>query len=255
MHSYRRFLKDFCFLLLFLLPGFVPAIAAEQVPPVTDKLEQILTRVNPVLHKELAAKGLQLGAPVFLRIFKLPGQLEVWVEKNGTFKRFKTYPICDFSGFPGPKLREGDWQSPEGFYRVTPEQMNPNSRYHLSFNIGYPNKYDMVRKRTGNSIMVHGSCSSMGCFAMNNFRMEEIYALAHNALANGQQSFAVHIFPFPMTAGNMVRFRGSPWIGFWKNLKEGFDAFEQTRKVPEISVTGGRYIVQPGTSLAMKSRK
>ena len=131
--------------------------------------------------------------------------------------------------------------------------MNPRSNYHLSFNIGYPNEYDKLRNRSGSNIMVHGDCSSMGCFAMNDYRMEEIYTLAHIALTTGQQSFSVHVFPFRMTTDNMEKFQSSGWIGFWKNLKEGFDTFERTRQVPEIRVANGKYVVIDTARIAMSS--
>lgn len=124
-------------------------------------------------------------------------------EKSGSHELFRSYPICSYSGYPGPKLSEGDWQSPEGFYRVTSEQMNPWSDNHLAFDIGYPNEYDRAWDRTGGSIMVHGGCTSMGCFAMSDYRIEEIYTLAHAALAHGQRAFSVHIFPFRLTSANL----------------------------------------------------
>ncbi|MCL7486596.1 MAG: murein L,D-transpeptidase [Desulfobulbaceae bacterium] len=222
-------------------------------PPVNEKVETVLAKVTPALAKELNAKGFRLGAPIFIRIFKLSAQLEVWLDRNGRYELFRSYPVCDFSGYPGPKLHEGDWQSPEGFYTVSADQMNPRSSFHLSFNIGYPNEYDTYRNRSGSNIMVHGSCSSMGCFAMNDYRMEEIYTLAHAALSNGQQSFAVHIFPFRMTADNMDKFRSSPWIGFWQNLKEGHDAFALSGQVPAIQVVGGRYVVTGTVKMAMRN--
>lgn len=229
------------------------ASSNQKTPVVTEKVENILARVTPHIKKELTDKGFQLKSPIFIRIFKLSSELEVWINKYGRYELFKSYPICDFSGYPGPKLHEGDWQSPEGFYSVSADQMNPLSNYHLSFNIGYPNEYDKLRNRSGSNIMVHGNCSSMGCFAMNDYRMEEIYTLAHLALTNGQQSFAVHVFPFRMTADNMEKFQSSRWIEFWKNLKEGFDAFERTRQVPEIQVASGKYVVIDKARLAMRS--
>lgn len=224
-------------------------------PPITEKAATILAQVTPRLEKELADKGFRLGSPLFIRIFKLGGELEVWLEQNQRYELFKTFPICEFSGYPGPKLYEGDWQSPEGFYAVTADRMNPMSSYHLSFNIGYPNEYDKQRNRSGDNIMVHGSCSSMGCFAMGDRRMEEIYALAHLALDNGQQAFPVHIFPFRMTGENMDKFKSSHWIGFWENLKPGYDAFEQTRQIPEITVAQGKYVVNEPARIAMLGNK
>ncbi|WP_267926121.1 L,D-transpeptidase family protein [Desulfolithobacter dissulfuricans] len=249
-------------------PVFLPGIAlittvtilfslrwAMAAPPVNERARELMDRARTRLAAELDQKGMHLGLPIFIRIFKIPGTLEVWLQQDGTFQLFKTYPICSYSGFPGPKLHEGDWQSPEGFYTVTPEQMNPNSQYHLSFNIGYPNSYDSSLDRTGSNIMVHGGCSSRGCFAMTNYWMEEIYLLAHTALAGGQESFSVHVFPFVMTARNMFKFRSSPWLDFWNNLKEGYDAFEETRQVPAITVAEGRYQVLPDMRLALGAGK
>lgn len=255
MYHTQRFLI-ICITFVFVLTFWQNnsfAASDQDKPLVTDKVKTILTKVTPRVEKELTGKGFRLGAPVFIRIFKLPAELEVWIDNKGHYELFRSYPICDFSGYPGPKLFEGDWQSPEGFYSVSADRMNPRSNYHLSFNIGYPNKYDKLRNRTGGNIMVHGNCSSMGCFAMNDYRIEEIYTLAHTALANGQQSIAVHVFPFRMTNDNMKKFQSSPWLGFWQNLKEGFDAFEQTRQVPEIRVASGRYVVTGTVRLAMQS--
>ncbi len=255
MYSYYRLLRVFLLIFTCTAISWPSWLHAEQFPPVTGKVSEILVRVRPKISTELRDKGLELGSQVFMRIFKLPGELEVWVEDNGRFKLFKTYPVCNYSGYPGPKLSEGDWQSPEGFYRVTADRMNPRSSYHLSFNIGYPNEYDRLLNRTGSNIMVHGDCSSMGCFAMNNYRMEEIYTLAHSALANGQQSIDVHIFPFRMTAENLNKYRDSPWIEFWKNLQQGYAAFERNNMVPLITVEKGRYVVSGTGRIAMSHRK
>lgn len=256
MYTAQRFLK-LCFIIFPILVLAETAAAQNlNTPPLTEKVVTIMQRVTPVLGQELSARGFKLGSPVFVRIFKLTGTLEIWVKKNSRFELFRSYPICDLSGYPGPKLYEGDWQSPEGFYSVTADQMHPKSDYHLAFNIGYPNEFDSTLNRSGGDIMVHGDCSSMGCFAMNDQRMEEIYVLAHSALTNGQNAFSVHIFPFQMTTANMKKFQHSPWLSFWQNLKEGFDAFEQTGQVPEIIVSKGRYLINTPQKLAMrKTRK
>jgi murein L,D-transpeptidase YafK len=148
------------------------------------------------------------------------------------------------SGGLGPKLRQGDRQAPEGFYYVAPANMNPNSRFHLSFNIGYPNAYDRALGRTGSAIMVHGSWFSTGCFAMTDIKIEEIYALADAALRNGQRFFRLHVFPFRMTTRNLQRHAGSEWAEFWENLKDGYDFFESTKVPPNVLVRGGKYVFQ-----------
>ena len=185
---------------------------------------------------------LQFGAPVFIRIFKESDELELWMAgSKGRFKLFRTYEICRWSGGLGPKLKEGDRQSPEGFYEVGPNRMNSRSRFHLAFNLGFPNEYDRTRGRTGSYLMVHGSCVSVGCYAMTDDRIEEIYTLADAALKAGQPSFRVHCFPFRMTRENLDFHGHSQWSDFWENLKMGHDWFNENRIPPNVSVTEGRY--------------
>jgi murein L,D-transpeptidase YafK len=192
----------------------------------------------------LAKQGMSQDAPILVRIFKEESQLEVWKEKSdGRFHHFKTYPICTWSGELGPKVVEGDKQAPEGFYTVTPGQMNPNSQFHLAFNLGYPNSYDKVNGRTGGALMVHGDCRSAGCFAMTDALIEEIYALGREAFRGGQEKFHVHAFPFRMTEENMKRHRKSKWHRFWKTLKVGYDDFEVTRMPPKVAVCSRQYLV------------
>jgi murein L,D-transpeptidase YafK len=212
------------------------------VPPVSEVSQEVTARMRPEISLTLQQKGLNLGRPIFIRIFKESDELEVWVRSGEIFRLFKTYTICDYSGGLGPKEREGDKQSPEGFYRVGAAQLNPWSKFHLAFNLGYPNEYDRLCKRTGGALMVHGRCSSVGCFAMTDYRMEEIYTIAEAALSEGQESFAVHIFPFRMTAENMRRHRHSKWRSFWLNLQEGYDFFERHAIPPEVAVFRDRYI-------------
>jgi murein L,D-transpeptidase YafK len=150
--------------------------------------------------------------------------------------------VCYYSGDFGPKVRTGDNQSPEGFYFVQPRQLNPNSRFYLSFNLGYPNAYDRAHGRTGDALMVHGNCVSIGCYAMTDRSIEEIYALADAALRNGQAFFQVHVFPFRLTAEKLFRHRESRWYTFWQNLKEGYDSFEETARPPNVSIKNKRYV-------------
>lgn len=192
---------------------------------------------------EIQAKGMTRTSPVLARVFKEEGKLEIWKQKtNGRYDIVASYDICKISGQLGPKFIEGDRQSPEGFYTVRPAQMNPNSSYHLSFNIGYPNAFDRANGRTGTNLMVHGACSSSGCFSMNNTQMEEIYAFARDAFRGGQTEFQVQSFPFRMTAANMARYRNDPNFEFWTMLKEGYDQFEVTKVPPKVDVCEKRYV-------------
>ncbi|HUS95454.1 MAG TPA: murein L,D-transpeptidase family protein [Hyphomicrobiaceae bacterium] len=188
--------------------------------------------------------GMSSQSPIFVRIFKQESELEVWKQKSdGRFYLFRTYPICHWSGALGPKRRQGDKQSPEGYYTVAKWQMNPNSSFHLAFNLGYPNAYDRAHGHTGDFLMVHGKCRSAGCYAMTDALIEEIYALAREAFAGGQEKFHVHSFPFRMTDVNLERHKNSRYYRFWKTLKEGYDHFEQTRLPPNVVVCQRRYMV------------
>jgi len=197
------------------------------------------------LDELLTIKGVARGDPVFIRIFKAERELELWMGRAERFTRIKTYPICAFSGTLGPKLKEGDHQSPEGFYQVDQGALNLNSAYHLSFNLGFPNAYDRAHRRTGSYLMVHGACVSIGCYAMTDSGIEEIYALVRAALRNGQQQVQVHAFPFRMSASNIDRYSNHEWIDFWRNLKQGYDVFEATLRPPRVRVSGKHYIFDP----------
>jgi murein L,D-transpeptidase YafK len=203
-----------------------------------------LKPIPAAAQARLAKQGMKQDAPMLVRIFKEEAELEIWKQKDDErFHLFKTYPICNYSGALGPKLQQGDKQAPEGFYTVSPGRMNPNSSYHLSFNLGYPNRFDAAHGRTGAHLMVHGDCSSAGCYAMTDALIEEIYAIAREAFEGGQRRFHVHAFPFRMSDENMARHRDNRWYGFWQTLKAGYDAFEKTRVQPRIAVCEKRYLV------------
>lgn len=203
----------------------------------------------------LGKKGMNVQAPIFIRIYKEESELEVWkLRDDGRYYHYKTYPICTWSGALGPKQRAGDRQAPEGFYTITREQMNPDSQHHLAFNLGYPNAYDKSLRRTGDALMVHGKCSSAGCYAMTDGLMEEIYSLAREAFIGGQDSFQVHAFPFRMTDANMARHAKNEWYPFWKTLKQGHDYFELTRQVPTVAICNRRYVVNVSMAPADAAR-
>lgn len=192
----------------------------------------------------LAKKGMQAGSPVFVRVFKEESELEIWKQRDdGRFYHFKTYPICNWSGQLGPKLSRGDRQAPEGFYTITPYLMNPNSKYYLSFNLGYPNAFDKSHGRTGDSVMVHGKCRSAGCYAMTDAMMEEIYGVTREALKAGQSSFQVQALPFRMTDARLAQEKKNKWYPFWRTLKQGYDYFETYRLPPNVEICERRYVV------------
>ena len=198
---------------------------------------------------------MNLNSPIMMRIFKEEGVLEVWKQKtNGRYGLAASYPICKWSGKLGPKFTEGDRQAPEGFYEIRPVQMNPNSDYYLSFNIGYPNAFDRAHGRTGSNLMVHGACSSAGCYSMSDEEVAQIWAFARDAFRGGQTGFQIEAFPFRMTPANMARYKDDPNFDFWKNLKEGYDWFEITHMPPKVDVCDGHYVfnqvAEDGVSLS-----
>ena len=185
------------------------------------------------LLRKMKAKGMTKQSPIMLRIFKQENELEIWKQTHtGRYALLESFEVCKWSGKFGPKFKEGDRQAPEGFYFVNKHQMNPNSAYHLSFNMGFPNSYDRAHGRTGSHLMVHGACSSAGCYSMTDERIEEIYSLARESFAGGQKSFQIQAFPFRMTPKNMVKNRNNEHFEFWKMIKQGYDCLLYTSPSP-----------------------
>lgn len=237
-----------------------PAAAAPAPPAAAAPTTQVARLPEPALRPapedafQQPPPKFGMGDQVFVRIFKQEGQLELWLRKNGRFNLYKTFPICKWSGRLGPKIKEADYQSPEGFYSVSARQLNPHSNYHRAFNVGYPNAFDRQNGRTGGLVMVHGACKSVGCFAMTDRGIEEIYGFVEAALRAGQKEIAVHIFPFRMTDAAIARETGGGWLAFvggggnyaqwtsfWKNLKQGYDLFERTGEPPVAFACGDHY--------------
>ncbi len=217
-----------------------PAASPARTGDGAKDLQAVRQRLRPLLQ----ARGLQLGDPVLLRIFKAESALEVWMQPGGQgpFVLLDTWDICRWSGDLGPKLREGDGQAPEGFYTLTTRQLHPGSRYHLAFNLGFPNAFDQHHGRTGSFLMIHGACVSIGCYAMTDPGIEPLYALVEDALANGQPHVPVHAFPFRLTDDNLQQHAQHPWADHWRNLQEGDRLFQKERRPPRVDVSPeGRY--------------
>ena len=235
-----------------LLAGVLrPDLVREGVTQLTrripDRLRTVLMPRSDPLAERLAADGHTLGQPAYIRIFKQSAELEVWLKSDDRYRLFRTFPICRYSGRLGPKLQEGDRQAPEGFYAVSRKQLNPASRHHLAFNLGYPNAYDQALGRTGSYLMVHGGCSSIGCYAMTDEAVDDIYRIVEAALDNGAADVPVHVFPFRMTPQRIASTAGERWSAFWRNLKTGHDLFEARGEPPEVYACGGLYRFRPGS--------
>lgn len=224
---------------VFLFSGTV----FSQAIPTSSRSRKAVATQTPILKKEYKESDLKWGSPIFMRLFKEEMKLEIWVKQSETFVFFKDYDICTYGGMGlGPKLKQGDGSAPEGFYYVNRKRLNPYSSFHLSFNLGYPNTYDRARHRTGSALMVHGNCVSIGCYAMTNSKIEEIYSIAESALRGGQFFFRVHVFPFKMTDSNMAKHQSSKWYSFWQNLQTGYLHFENTKRPPNVTVRNKKYV-------------
>lgn len=211
---------------------FSSMLAKRSAAPIPEKTRALMSE-----------KDMTTNAPILIRSFKKESELEVWKQtRSGDYALLKTYPICRWSGQLGPKTHEGDRQAPEGFYTITPASLNPNSQLYLSFDMNYPNAYDRAYGRTGAFLMVHGACSSAGCYSMSDEQMMEIYALLRESFSGGQATVQMQALPFRMTADNLARHRLDPNVGFWHNLKEGTDRFDVTKQPARVAVCGMRYI-------------
>ncbi len=227
-------------LLAPLLSGCTESLESIDLSKVSNKVEY---QLSGKIVEKMRQMGMATTSPIMLRILKEEGELEVWKAKSDNrFDKIAEYKICAWSGRLGPKVKEGDRQAPEGFYQLTRANLNPNSKYYLAINTGYPNSYDRSLGRQGTNLMIHGACSSSGCYSMTDEQVLEIYALARDAFRGGQQTVQLQALPFRMTAENMARHRLSPNYEFWKMLKVGYDNFEVTKRPPEVNVCNKTYV-------------
>jgi murein L,D-transpeptidase YafK len=200
-------------------------------------------QLSPEMLTLLQKDNMPEDSPILVRIFKEESELEVWKQDtSGRYALLKVYPICRWSGDLGPKVKEGDRQAPEGFYPITPGLMNPNSSYYLAINTGFPNVYDRANNRHGAFLMIHGDCSSRGCYAMTDAEIGEIYSLARDAFLGGQKEIQIQAYPFHMTPANMARHRNNPNFAFWQMIKQGSDDFEVSHLEPKVDVCDRHYV-------------
>ncbi len=205
-----------------------------------DDIKTLLKKKN-LDHKKLN---------IFIRVFKQEKKLEIWAKNSGDKQFFllKEYAVCRNSGKPGPKKRQGDLQVPEGFYHIV--NFNPQSKFHLSLSINYPNAYDKANstaKDLGNNICIHGDCVTIGCLPLTDELIKEVYILAVEAYNNGQKQIPVHIFPAKMDDESFAVLQkdysdNKALISYWQNIKTGYTYFEKNRSMPKISVSAdGKY--------------
>ena len=193
------------------------------------------------LAKEFSEKGLKLGSPVFLRVYKQTSEMELWVQQGPRYELFKIYKICRWSGGLGPKFYEGDRQSPEGLYRITTSDLIVNQRWDRAMNINYPNNFDQVNGRGGSSILIHGGCGSIGCFAIQNQNVEEVYGAVRAALRNSQAYVPVLTLPFRYSALAPEKEDTLHMSEFWSDLRRADLLFERDKLPPIAWICDGRY--------------
>jgi len=233
--SYSRIAKCLCVSVLTIV--FSGCVSTTLEVPSRGEIA-----LSTELLSEMRAKDMTPNDPILIRIFKRESELEVWKRSNtGQYDLLKTFAMCRWSGQLGPKKAEGDRQAPEGIYHVGLSGLNPKSRYYLSFDLGFPNRLERAKGYTGSALMVHGACSSSGCFAISDESIAEVYALVREALRAGQKSVQVQSLPFRMTSENLARVIDNPNYQFWLDLKEASDRFELTRQIPEVNYCEGRY--------------
>lgn len=215
------------------------------------------------LRVAFAEKGVAYPArEIFIRVFKHERLLEVWARSapDERYTRVRSYRVCSLPGQLGPKRQLGDVQVPEGFYFI--DEFNPRSEFHLSLRVSYPNVADRMRREAlslGGDIFIHGGCATVGCVPIEDHNIEELYWLAVQATDAGQRLIPVHIFPARLDEAGLrwleSTFRPEPTLlAFWENLAEGFTFFEETRRVPWVTVAeNGSYAVPPVPGLAADS--
>lgn len=228
-----------------LLAGCNDSLESIDLSKVSNKVEY---QLSGKIVEDMRKKNMSRNSPIMLRIVKEEGELEIWKARNDQrFEKLVGYRICAWSGRLGPKVKEGDRQAPEGFYELSQANLNPNSKYYLAINTGFPNAFDRANGRYGTNLMIHGACSSSGCYSMTDEQVLEIYALARDAFRGGQKTIQLQALPFRMTAENMARHRMSPHYDFWKMLKVGYDNFEVTKRPPEVAVCNKTYVFNQDT--------
>jgi murein L,D-transpeptidase YafK len=217
-----------------------------------ERVKQAYTEKENAVKRLFQEKNIRFdGFHLFIRAFKKEMKLEVWVREQGReqYSLLTVYPFCTFSGSIGPKRKEGDLQIPEGIYQIN--HFNPQSNFHLSLGINYPNASDRILsdpRHPGGAIYIHGNCVTVGCIPITDDKIKELYILAVEARNNGQASIPVHIFPTALDADSFAvleqEYKNTPALtNFWKNLQGVYTDFDKTKKLRPVHINtkGGYY--------------
>lgn len=250
--------KQFFYVILLLVMALSSELEAQQFLKqqlAQSRVKEAKADTDMELKRLFEEKGLSYPSnQLFFRVFKKESLFEMWAKntKTNQYVLIKTYNICSMSGTAGPKRREGDYQVPEGFYYV--DYYNPWSNFHLSVRINYPNQSDRIlsphKKSLGGDICIHGACVSIGCVAIEDENIKEVYWLMVQAHGAGQAKIPVHIFPSQLDDVSFKTLKEQfknekEMIALWENLKNGYAYFEEKKQLPIITVdTKGKYIFQ-----------
>jgi murein L,D-transpeptidase YafK len=227
----------------FLVMAALVFLASCQEGSISDFAPNPNKELPQKILQQMKAKGMNKNSPVMFRLFKDEHVVEVWKQKtNGRFDMIANYNICAWSGTLGPKRKEGDRQAPEGYYPIKPSLLNPASQYFLAINTGYPNAYDRAHGRTGSNLMIHGACSSSGCYSITDDNVQELFSFARDAFAGGQSEIMLEALPFRMTPEKMALYTKHKDFAFWQMLKEGYDYFELTKTPPKVGFCEKKYV-------------
>ncbi len=195
-----------------------------------------------VLERNVTDAGFAYGARLHILAFKESKEMELWLQGHyGIYDLYQILPICFYSGDLGPKLAEGDGQTPEGYYRIRRPDLHPDSGMHLALELNFPNAYDRQFGRTGSWIRIHGGCTSIGCYAMTDPGMETIYLLAEAALRQGAREVTVASYPFRPTKERLAQAQDSKWFSFWTNLAGSYTFFMNYQRPPVMRAVQKRY--------------
>jgi len=244
-------MKIFLYLYLFCITSMLHA--QNNIKATQFKFERVENAYNekwPDLEKALKLEHLGSGFYMAINAYKAEGKLEVWLKKASDqhYKRFRTYDFCAHSGTLGPKVIEGDGQTPEGFYYIN--VFNPMSSFHLSLGLNYPNATDLVRtgknRKPGNDIYIHGNCVTVGCIPLTDDKIKEVYILALEASQAGQEKIPVNIYPFRMTESNLNKhiIQFPTQLNFWRTLQTAYTFFEKQKRLATVQEINGNYVIK-----------
>jgi murein L,D-transpeptidase YafK len=246
-----EYIRIFFQIALFFSMSLLKAQNIDSLKIQFPRVQQAAINTQSILEDLCKSQGLNFPPKhLFLRAFKEEKVLEVWGNDSSDWKLIKKYPICIVPGKLGPKIKQGDKQVPEGWYQI--DSINPDSDFHLSLRINYPNQADRIRSKNeldpGGDIFIHGDCYSVGCIPIEDKPIEEFFWLVVNNLSlNIFQEIPVLILPFDLN--DTLKYEKyiheySNLKPFWEQLKSIQMYFEDFNLIPNVFINEeGEYLI------------